>query len=45
MLSKVTVKSAAAVPRFIPVITRFPLNIGLLFENDNAEIYNLRLGS
>lgn len=45
MLSKVTFKSEAELPKFVAVITRFPLNNGLLFENDNAEIYNLLLGS
>ena len=45
MLSKVTLKSAADVPKFVAVITKFPLNIGLLLENDSAETYNLRLGS
>ena len=45
MLSKVTVKSAAVVPRFVAVITKFPLKTGLLLENDNAETYNLRFGS
>ena len=45
MLSKVIFKSADVLPKFVAVITRFPLNIGLLLLNDNAETYNLRLGS
>ena len=45
MLSNVIFKSAAVLPKFVAVMTKFPLKTGLLFAKDNAETYNLRFGS